>query len=365
MRQIIWATLLLIATIATAQAASFDCKKSTTKVEKAICADNTLSQADSDLNKAFIQVRDAYDASKRESLIKGQRNWMKLRSIACITQHNPVADDKLSECLLSVYQERLNELHELLAIQKTYTANDIKLAGDIERVLDKKILSSEGYETELRPFGSIEELYEYRPETCRELYTLNAGIWQYAQDNVALKVYEHAFASCSYEIFKTQSYSSKLINKPVVNFSDIQQFSVEFAYVDAVHNHNFGKKDIMSFKQAIALGKMKLSHDRQSAADSCSSFDDKNNSTLFIVDRNRFQVECLAHAFTISPVGNYTGQGRQEVIMTMGSFPVMGSMYLETTLVAYYDPDTKSIRPDLISPKSRLRLETADHADSK
>jgi hypothetical protein len=117
----------------------------------------------------------------------------------------------------------------------------------------------------------------------------------------------------------------------------------------------------MSFDKAAVSGKMKLSNDMHAAFSNCSKGLD--DSTLYIEGKKEYQIECMHHGFTISPVGDYTGQGRQEVIMSIGSYPTRGSMKLSTVLVAYYDPETKSIRPDVISQQSRLRLLTEDQAE--
>jgi uncharacterized protein len=48
--------VFLVLPLATAQAASFDCKKATARIEKTICGDPELSRADERLAAAFADV---------------------------------------------------------------------------------------------------------------------------------------------------------------------------------------------------------------------------------------------------------------------------------------------------------------------
>lgn len=63
---------------------SFDCKKASTKVEKMICSSSELARQDKYLNELYNRYLKELQTSKysniRESIIKGQRNWMKGRN---------------------------------------------------------------------------------------------------------------------------------------------------------------------------------------------------------------------------------------------------------------------------------------------
>lgn len=61
--------------ISTAQAASFDCKKAETNIEKLICDDATLSKLDEEVAKAYQDnLEQSYDQRKT---VKDQRQWLK------------------------------------------------------------------------------------------------------------------------------------------------------------------------------------------------------------------------------------------------------------------------------------------------
>ena len=55
MKRIAWIILGLMFLLTTSRAASFDCGKALTKVEKLICGDTELSKLDESLNKAYQQ----------------------------------------------------------------------------------------------------------------------------------------------------------------------------------------------------------------------------------------------------------------------------------------------------------------------
>lgn len=80
-----------------AQAASFDCAKASTPVEKAICAESRLSDLDEQL--AFSYKHTAETTVDIDSLRAGQRAWLKSR--------NQCRDNA---CLVNAYQQRIDEL---------------------------------------------------------------------------------------------------------------------------------------------------------------------------------------------------------------------------------------------------------------
>lgn len=96
---IIFAGLLWVVS---AQAASFDCAKAGTKVEKLICADAGLSKLDEELNAAYKAA--LQDKNQVENIQQAQKQWLKGR--------NTCSDDA---CLKATYQVRV---HELAATQK-------------------------------------------------------------------------------------------------------------------------------------------------------------------------------------------------------------------------------------------------------
>ena len=99
MRASIWVSgaLLLGATPALA----FDCAKSTTKVEKAICADRSLGAADADLTQAYETARAASSTSEKKMLALSQKRWIGGRESSCAD-----AED-INTCIAGKTKERI------------------------------------------------------------------------------------------------------------------------------------------------------------------------------------------------------------------------------------------------------------------
>jgi hypothetical protein len=281
--------------------------------------------------------------------------------MACITKDHPNAGEKLQACLASVYKERQRELNELMAIQGKFNVAGSHSAPSIEHILDKDLLSSAGYEHEMMPYGDYEKKEVRTPKTCRELFTFDAGIWKYGGDTIGMSARMYAFNTCAFAIYSAQNYSPTIKRDsqnadsyPLVDFNDIKQFSLEFTSVNLVGSRDFIMPGKISFSEAASLGEIKISNNMHSAYSACMGQVDGEH-TLY-VGKNEYVIDCMHHRFAISPMGDYTGQGRQEVIMSVGSYPISGSARVASVLVAYYDPETKSVRPDLVSPESRLCL---------
>lgn len=81
-----------------AQAASFDCNKADTKIEKTICSDNELSELDGILSSIYEQALDR--STDRQQVIKKQKEWLKGIRNTC----------QETECLTKVYKKRINDI---------------------------------------------------------------------------------------------------------------------------------------------------------------------------------------------------------------------------------------------------------------
>lgn len=78
--------------------AGFDCNKATSKVERLICSDRSLSEMDRSLSEAFAK---AAKASNDPSALRAeQRQWLRTKRDACSD----------ATCLSAVYKQRISEL---------------------------------------------------------------------------------------------------------------------------------------------------------------------------------------------------------------------------------------------------------------
>jgi uncharacterized protein len=102
-------------------AASFDCTKGLTRVERLICATEPLSALDSRLARAYALTRDNAPESHKPTLVAEQRNWIQTTRDRC-----PDA-----ECLLKEYGDRLRVLESIKTAKVTaeYVTDDNVFAG--------------------------------------------------------------------------------------------------------------------------------------------------------------------------------------------------------------------------------------------
>jgi uncharacterized protein len=96
MRTLISAIAALI--VLASPAFAFDCGKAATAVEKAICADRHLLEADAAMSRAYAEVRELSTASERKILARAQREWIAERESKC-------ARDKPAEVAACVKEE--------------------------------------------------------------------------------------------------------------------------------------------------------------------------------------------------------------------------------------------------------------------
>lgn len=98
MNKLVWTGLGSVVLLASAHAASFDCRKAQTHVEKLICGTPSLSKLDEDLDSAYRQALERDDT--RTQTIASQKQWLKDERNACPT----------GECLEAAYSRRIREL---------------------------------------------------------------------------------------------------------------------------------------------------------------------------------------------------------------------------------------------------------------
>lgn len=97
---VILATFVLLVIAGNAYAASFDCGKAASEVEKIICSDDELSRLDESLNKAFLGALKRADIKKQA--LESQRQWLKNERNAC----------QNAECIRNAYETRIRKLRD-------------------------------------------------------------------------------------------------------------------------------------------------------------------------------------------------------------------------------------------------------------
>jgi uncharacterized protein len=94
---LILGTFFLLIIAGNIDAASFDCGKAASEIEKLICGDDELSKLDESLNKAYLE---ALKRTIKKQIIKSQRQWLKNERNAC----------QNAECIKKAYETRIWEL---------------------------------------------------------------------------------------------------------------------------------------------------------------------------------------------------------------------------------------------------------------
>lgn len=172
-----WMGLMVGLVVGQAQAASFDCGKASTKVEKLICTDAELSRLDEALAEVYA---DALKSTDPANFKAEQKAWLKKRN-QC----------RNNDCLISTYQRRIEAIRMALGISpppvpqakatQQPTAWTDKSAWRCEQIANKasrkqceKSRDAEPYAFEIRSVGegkgyTLCELFRQNIEALGEL----------------------------------------------------------------------------------------------------------------------------------------------------------------------------------------------------
>ena len=122
MKRIKWFVLAVLAIQTTAQAASFDCSKASSNVEKIVCDTPSLSELDDELGTSYEEATHLANDEQQNRLETDQKYWLK-------HARNQCAD---VTCIKQAYQTRLAYLQNPLS----------KVNHSIEEMLFKKSIAS-------------------------------------------------------------------------------------------------------------------------------------------------------------------------------------------------------------------------------
>lgn len=101
--------LVLFAFSCATHAASFDCKKAQSKMEKAICENPKISKLDEELAENYQAAKGKLSADAQKVFVNGQRSWVKFLSTSCFTdfQAKPASKEDAAKCLETEYKARV------------------------------------------------------------------------------------------------------------------------------------------------------------------------------------------------------------------------------------------------------------------
>ena len=115
-----------------AQGASFDCRKATSKMERAVCGNPRLSGLDDSLAAAYTAAKTRLSPNAAKNFVAGQASWLRFTSTYCFTDYNAHAATpaEASQCLIKAYQQRIKEIEatgNMVAGFKTYMTLDNRI----------------------------------------------------------------------------------------------------------------------------------------------------------------------------------------------------------------------------------------------
>lgn len=120
------AAIVLSATAFGANAASFDCAKATTKSEKFICANESISALDSKLHEVYVKAVKIDPSLKQE-----QRNWNK-------TVRDTMINIGQIQPLEAVYNAQIQNLMNVLPKEETAPESDSETSAKVEEEQPKQ-----------------------------------------------------------------------------------------------------------------------------------------------------------------------------------------------------------------------------------
>ncbi len=101
-------------------AASYDCKKAQTTIEKTICNNSALSRADEQMGNAYNKLKNSLESVEAQNFHQEQREWLEFRNVNCL------AEDV--SCLLAINLNRAAILNFRMSPQFT-TAMTTQISG--------------------------------------------------------------------------------------------------------------------------------------------------------------------------------------------------------------------------------------------
>jgi uncharacterized protein len=125
MKRIVWISLGWFVLSVTVQAASFDCEKAASKIEKLVCADDELSKLDETLSKTYQQAL-ARSGDDKQQEIEEQRKWLKTNHAIC----EDVA------CIKERYLKRIHDLDEYSYVPAHFGACETDPKHTMQQIID-------------------------------------------------------------------------------------------------------------------------------------------------------------------------------------------------------------------------------------
>jgi uncharacterized protein len=214
-RRLCWVTLftfiLLFGLLSTqAVAASFDCHKATTWLEKIVCSDPELSKLDDELAKAYHDALASLSPEGQEETKQYQRQWLKELSPFCKARAKFEFDNSTAKCLKDAYEGRIGALKRILVkfpdrifrnvyiddskIDKACEGNEYVDIGLMYPQIEKPREENEKFWNHLISQKAIDKYNKYKSDECADIasvYTVSFSNRHLVSCEISDYQYEH------------------------------------------------------------------------------------------------------------------------------------------------------------------------------
>ncbi len=130
MKRVAWVTFSWIALMfPTVQAASVDCGKAASTIEKLICGDEELSNLDEQLSKTYQQAL-ARSGDDKQQEIEEQRFWLKINRMTC----------KDAACIKETYLKRIQHLTEYSYVPSHFGACQTDPDHTMQQIINDDVM---------------------------------------------------------------------------------------------------------------------------------------------------------------------------------------------------------------------------------
>lgn len=163
MKRQLWIVLGGMMLSLSVHAASFDCAKAATKVEKLICSDAELSKLDEEMNTVYKTA--LQDAKHADVIKQEQKQWMKRRN-----------DCPAADCLKGYYERQLSMLKVPIVTSPAGKPITVRDNYTATRLPNGKVLIVGGTSIRDNYFISLDNSELYDPATDRFIATNNHSV---------------------------------------------------------------------------------------------------------------------------------------------------------------------------------------------
>jgi len=220
----------------TPPSAAPQCAQPESEIEKTVCGIPALAKADAGIMRLVQNLSQSAIPEHKASLMHGQEAWLKLRARACPDVDNDDQDlfrwgdddDVEGKCLLNVYKARKEELVKLASIEAEAKKYPSLAHQDFEKIMDDLAFGESGLALYILDVSGRN--IAGRRETarsCRDLFILNRGMWDFESSDPGRNNYAYALTTCIANLHGDMAVADKT-KTIAIDFKNLSKYSNEF-----------------------------------------------------------------------------------------------------------------------------------------